>query len=459
MKLLNELQADRAHKVKSAQDLIEKAENEDRVLNDDEEKTVATLMAEAEELESLIEKRKAHDAQSAKVKEAIAKINKPEERKTSPETPGTPIEVRLPELEMPVYSKLQAFKGPHAKENAYRCGMALRAALFQDENARGWCNRNGMEFRVLAEGTNTLGGFLVPEEMNQAIIDLREEYGIFRQECDVVPMGSDTITVPRRIGGVTAAFVGESGTIAASDPTWDQVRLVAKKLAVLTRMSSEVSADAVINLADWIAKEIAYAFALMEDTVGFAGQGTAAHGGILGVATAFNNNNNLIGAVDNVTTNAAAAGSLFSDIDNIGLTTLMGTLPQYAHKNAKWYCSQTCADQALGRLQATAGGNTIQSLSGSFTPSYLGYPIVITQALPTLSTTANNNETLMLFGDLRLAASLGDRRGVSLKVSEDRYLELDQIAIRGIERFDINVHDVGTTGAAGPIVALIGTTQ
>jgi hypothetical protein len=33
---------------------------------------------------------------------------------------------------------------------------------------------------------------------------------VFRQECQVIPMGSDTLNWPRRTGGLTAYFTGEN---------------------------------------------------------------------------------------------------------------------------------------------------------------------------------------------------------------------------------------------------------
>jgi HK97 family phage major capsid protein len=57
---------------------------------------------------------------------------------------------------------------------------------------------HGGNLKAQAEGVNTAGGFLVPSEFETAIIDLREEYGLFRNECRMVPMGSDSMTIPRR---------------------------------------------------------------------------------------------------------------------------------------------------------------------------------------------------------------------------------------------------------------------
>jgi HK97 family phage major capsid protein len=88
--------------------------------------------------------------------------------------------------------------------------------------------------------------------------------------------------------------------------------------------------------------------------------------------------------------------------------------------------------------------------------SWMGYPVVTDQTLPIGGTI--NDIPMFYFGDLSLAARMGSRRGISVKVSEDRFLEYDQIAIQATERFDIVVHDIGDASTAGPIVAAMGNT-
>jgi HK97 family phage major capsid protein len=61
-----------------------------------------------------------------------------------------------------------------------------------------------------------------------------------------------------------------------------------------------------------------------------------------------------------------------------------------------------------------------------------------------------------MFGDLSLAATLGDRRQITVGLSQDRYFVEDQIGIKATQRYDINVHDLGDTSDAGPLVALYG---
>jgi HK97 family phage major capsid protein len=64
---------------------------------------------------------------------------------------------------------------------------------------------------------------------------------------------------------------------------------------------------------------------------------------------------------------------------------------------------------------------------------------------------------MMLFGDLSLAATLGDRRVMNLRRSDQRYMDQDQVGFLGSARIDIVVHDCGDNSNAGPIVGLVGT--
>jgi HK97 family phage major capsid protein len=76
-------------------------------------------------------------------------------------------------------------------------------------------------------------------------------------------------------------------------------------------------------------------------------------------------------------------------------------------------------------------------------------------AMPTDPT---NGTVAALFGDFSLSTTFGDRRGITVKKTEERYIEYDQIGIQATERFCVVTHDIGDTSNAGPVVALIGTT-
>ena len=200
---------------------------------------------------------------------------------------------------------------------------------------------------------------------------------------------------------------------------------------------------------------MAYAFAEKEDDAGFNGDGTSTYHGVVGVRTKIIDGTHTAGAVDVAT----ATHNLFSEIDANDITGMMGALPQYALGGAKFYCSQLAWSAVFERLMAAAGGNTTTTLAAGVQKSYLGYPVEISQKMPAGPATDYDAQAMLLFGDLSKAAMLGNRRGFRVKVSEDRYLETDEIGIRGTTRSDINVHSLGDNTTAGPIVALIGSSS
>lgn len=355
---------------------------------------------------------------------------------------------------------LKAFKGQNAEENAYVAGKFLQATLFRNTSdasldavgaaARQWCEERGFMQRAANEGSNTAGGYLVPNQFENAIIDLREEYGTFRRLVPVLAMSSDTMTLPKRTGGLTASFVDENAAATESDKTWGQVKFVAKKLACLSRMSTEIAEDAIISIADDLANEMAYAFAIKEDDTGWNGTGTSAYGGITGVRTKFAAGvSSLAGAVD-----AASGHDTFAEIDAADIRKLMAKLPVYARRNAKFYGSQVCWDITFVPLIQAAGGLTGEELGKGFPKRYLGYEFVIDITLPTAQSDISDT-AMFFFGDLGLAAKMAQRRGITIRQSDQRYFEYDQVGILANERIDINVHDIGDTSTAGPIVAMM----
>jgi HK97 family phage major capsid protein len=429
-----------------------KADQENRTLAADEQKVFDDLLGQVEELDKSIERRE----KLLKVGEHIQKT----ERLTRPEAPANELTAHNPEparLTVPAtarfrHGKLKAFTGPNAEEDAYRAGRFLLATVYGDHASRLWCVEHGVMPKQLAQGStvNTAGSVLVPDELERAIIDLRELYGVFRREARVRSMMSDTLIVPRRTGGLTAYFVDEnpSSGITQSEKAWDSVKLVAKKLATLTLYSSEIAEDAIISMADDLAGEIGYAFAKKEDDCGFLGDGTSTYGGIHGATVKINDGNHAASIY------TAPTGSLaYSDLTLADFHGVTGKLPLYARANAKWYCHAAAFANSMERLMYAAGGNTVSTIGGGSGPSFLGYPVVFSQVLN--STLSDQTSTiLLLFGDLKMAASMGSRRGVSIAQSDQRYFELDQIGIRGLERIDIVVHDLGDGSTAGPLIAL-----
>ncbi|MER8743869.1 phage major capsid protein [Mesorhizobium sp. M1004] len=356
-------------------------------------------------------------------------------------------------------ARVRAFDNDAA---ALKAGMFFRAALHDgDEVAKAWCAKNGVAIQKAqgagvsktltsqAEANGTFGGFLVPTEVEAGIIKIRALVGTFRRNADIKRMGSDTRSFPRLDTGLTAAFVGENAAIAEQDRVWSSVTLNAKKAAALSRISSELGEDETIDVGQDFAEDAAFAISKLEDDCGWNGDGTGAYGGIVGISTKLIDGNHDAGKIV-----AATNNDTFAELTAADLGTVIAACPEYALGNAKWYASSYAIGQTFVRLGATVVG---LEMTPTGPKPILQYGSYLIEAVPSLPGSGDQSGKVMIaFGDLSMAATLGDRRGVTVKTTEERYLEYDQIGCRATARFDINVHDLGNNTVAGPLVALAG---
>jgi len=179
-------------------------------------------------------------------------------------------------------------------------------------------------------------------------------------------MTSDNLTIPRRIRASRPTSCRTE--LPDRKPNgMDGVTLSAKELAALVRYPMTLSEDAIINLADKLAYEIGYAFALKEDQCGFIGDGTSTYSGIRGLATLIDDANHGNSITTNGTVNggevvAAAGGTSFGSTVLGDYERMVGVLPQYAAMEAKWYFSRAGFAAGPQRLMDAGGGNTNETL-------------------------------------------------------------------------------------------------
>lgn len=345
------------------------------------------------------------------------------------------------------HGNLKAFAGQNAHEEAYAAGRWYMACLGHD-GSREWCNEHGLSFQnALGTGSNTGGGALVPNPLENTLIRLVETFGVFRQKAFVWPMTSDTDTIPRRTGGMTAYFVSQNPSTGTteSDPTFDNVNLAARELCAATRVSKNFSEDTIIAWADLLTKEIALAFANKEDSCGFLGDGTSTYGGIVGIKNAL---------ADGSEVTAATGNTGFATLDLEDFLAMVAKLPQYPGIKPEWYIHSTGYALSMQRLMLAAGGNTVNDIASGGKPMFLGAPVNFVQVMNSTTGAQTSTEGLCYYGDLSLAAAFGNRIGMSVEFSDQRYIELNQIGVFGRERFDIKVHEVGTASVAGPLIGL-----
>jgi HK97 family phage major capsid protein len=200
--------------------------------------------------------------------------------------------------------------------------------------------------------------------------------------------------------------------------------------------------------ADAITYELAYAIETVIDRVAFNGTGVSADGGMTGVLTAIVDGSHAAGAVVAGVNNDTLAEFTVADFASV-----IAALPSYAHSAAQWICSPQVWALVMCRLSATAGGPL--SLGGQ--PSFMGYPVTLTPAMPTgTGATDYTGLPVALFGDASMAGMFGERRSIRVAKSDSPYFEYDVVEFRASTRMDCVWHNLGDGSTAGAVVALIG---
>lgn len=325
---------------------------------------------------------------------------------------------------------------------AYKCGQFVKGALFSDPAASRWLREKKITIaKAQSSDVNASGGVLVPAEVAAVVLALLEQYGTIRREATSWPMNSDQLTVPRIVSAWTPKWLGQNVQVTTSVAGFDSLTLSARKLAAACAVSSELIEDAEA-FGQALILGLSEAFMQAEDDAAFNGDGTSTYGGVNGLA-------NAIGAAGKYT--SASGHITYGTLDHVDITGMMGLLPARALPNAKFYCSQTAFSTTFTRLSAANGNALAMTPTG---PAYLGFPIVISQKLPLVTSTLAN-KAMMFFGDMKRAVAFGSRREFALRtITESSLTQLDQDLVMGIERVDIVCGDVGDATTAGAMVAL-----
>ena len=342
--------------------------------------------------------------------------------------------------------------GPDVDARYERSAAWILGTVFDRKAARDWCDRKGVTItRAQSEGIGSGGGFLVPLELERAILDLRDTFGAFRRRACVWPMGSDSSLFPRRTGTAQAYFIAEGAAATGTNINLDSVNLTAKKLGALVTFSSELDDDSLFEMVDYFATEIAWALAVKEDDCAFNGDGTAAYGGIRGITVLAGDGSHAKAKIT-----AAAGHTSFATLDASDLGSLIAGVRASALPRAAWFVSSAGFALTFARIAAATGGLlTAGEVDGLPTQFYNGFPVILAQKLPQQTTAFSTGQAMLAFGDMYGASVIGQRRGLTVARTDHRYLENDQIAILATERFDAAIHDMGDNSTLGSIAVLV----
>jgi HK97 family phage major capsid protein len=181
-------------------------------------------------------------------------------------------------------------------KKAFWSAMRTRAGEGLDPNVR----------NALQIGTDSEGGYLVPDEFERTLVEALEDENIFRTLANVITTSSGDRKIPVVATKGTAAWIDEEGTIPESDDSFGQVSIGAYKLGTLIKVSEELLNDSVFDLEAYISREFARRIGNKEEEAFFTGDGSGKPTGILA---------NTGGAQVGVTTASATAITMDEVLD------------------------------------------------------------------------------------------------------------------------------------------------
>jgi HK97 family phage major capsid protein len=269
---------------------------------------------------------------------------------------------------------------------------------------------------ALQVGTETEGGYLVPDEFEHTLIEALEEENFFRRIATVIHSNSGDRKIPVVASKGTAAWIDEEGTYGESDDAFGQISLGAYKLGTLIKVSEELLNDSAFPLENYITREFGRRIGTKEEEAFFIGDGTGKPTGILAETG---------GAEIGVTTASGTAITADEVID------LYYSLRVPYRKKAKWIMNDTTVS-ALRKLKDSTGQYLWEPSLVAGTPNkILGCEVITSPFMPTIAAGAKG----IAFGDFSYYW-IADRTGRTFKRLNELYAATGQVGFIGNQRVD-----------------------
>jgi len=268
----------------------------------------------------------------------------------------------------------------------------------------------------LLEGTDSEGGYLVPDEFEKTLVQKLTVANVLRPLCHVIQTSYGDRKIPVVASKGTADWVDEEGTYPLSDDTFSQVVLGAYKLATMIKVSEELLSDSVFDIEGYVSDQFGKRIGDKEEDAFLTGNGVSKPIGIL---------NTTGGAEVGVTTAGAAA------ITGDELIDLVYSLRAPYRKSAVFVLNDTTV-KLLRKLKDGDGQYLWRpGITENAPDTILGHRIVTSEFMPGV---AAGNKSIA-FGDFSFYW-IADRQGRTFKRLNELYATTGQVGFLASQRLD-----------------------
>ena len=264
---------------------------------------------------------------------------------------------------------------------------------------------SGFETKSLSVGVPGDGGVAVPPVIDATIDGTLKLISPIRNLATVVSVGSSNYSKLIVQGGVASGWVAETGarTMTAT-PTFISVAPPMGELYANPAASQAMLDDAMFNVEEWLANEIATEFARAESIAFVTGSGVARPRGFLNYPTAATDDTTrAFGTLQYIPSGAAGAFAASNPQDK--LVDLVHSLRTPYRQGAAWVMNSA----VLARIRKMKDGQGSfiwqPALSADQPATLLGYPVIEADAMPDLAA----DSVSIAFGNFKAGYLIAER--------------------------------------------------
>lgn len=390
--IIEDLRARRKGLLDEMRELQSAAEAADRDLTAEEAQEFERREADFDSITGRIErleKMEGFASDSQRENPAVAD-SEPEEAVSS-----DPAEVR--EIERRAFEKMLRNKGDVSK-------------LDRDERA------------ALQVGTDSEGGYTVPDSFLAQIIESMREFGVVNAlATHITTADNGQLSIPTVATNATAAWTAEEAAYTQAEGTFGQVTLNAYKLGVISKISDELITDSAFDLLSWLAKDHGEALGLK------SGEAYA-----VGASNATDKPRGLLNRATVGVTTAANTGFTTDELIDVQHSVTSPYRP-----NSVWLMNDATV-KVVRKFQDQDGQYIWQpGLQAGSPDVLLGAPVYTDPSIDSVAAT----KVVAAYGDVAKAYIIRDVEGVTVKVLNELYAANGQVGFRTSLRTDGDLRD------------------
>lgn len=249
-----------------------------------------------------------------------------------------------------------------------------------------------LQTKTLAEGTGSAGGFLVPPQYIQELLEIiRPNAVAFQAGVQTRVVNSNLVNLPTMTTAAVASWIAENGAISPTDQVFGQQSASLSKLGAGVKVSNELIADSDPAIMEIVQQDLARVIALKLDLGVFEGSGSAPE--IRGFA-------NTSGVTAGPSMGANGATPTFANLSDLQYALESLNITDYD----RWaFVMHPRGINTFRKIQDTAGYPILMANQGvnapnrSFGPNLFGYPYYLTTQLSIARTVGTSSDTTNVY--------------------------------------------------------------